>query len=301
MLLGAAKILNAHRSEISGRIVLYFERGEEHGHGDYYMVKHLQDNSIHVDGCWALHVRSAIQAGTVSIITGGVYAGNTFWGASISNENGRAVACATAIINNLNTARMREMSPYESVTLTNTKLQFGTDKVTIPDTCQISGTCRFFNIEKQGKPMREIIRNTIQQTCDAYGCVLSKKPGKANINRGVINDATCCDIARHAIGAVIGHENICQHEPTMGAESFAILAAYYPSVIAFLGVRNEEKGMTANLHHPGFEPDEAGFKTGVASTVAYALAFLNYDKEIPFKLRETVRSLMPRGCMLALG
>lgn len=283
MLLGAAKILHEHRNEIAGKIVLYFERGEEHGHGDYHMVKYLQDRSIHVDGCWAQHVRSTLPTGSMSIISGGVYAGTTAWNASICDDNGNALACAVAIINTINTARMRELSPFERMTITNTKLQYGTDRVTIPNTCQISGTCRFYDIDNAGKPMRDTIRKIIEETCAAYGCSLAKKLKKANLNRGVINDATCCALARDALGAVIGPENIMEHEPTMGGESFSILAAYYPSVIAFTGVGNEDKGMSATIHHPKFEPDEAALKTGVASTVAYALAFLAYDKPIPFR------------------
>lgn len=168
------------------------------------------------------------------------------------------------------------------MTITNTKLQYGTDRVTIPNTCQISGTCRFYDMDNAGKPMRDTIRNIIEETCAAYGCCLAKKLKKALINRGVINDATCCALAREALAPVIGAKNIIEHEPTMGGESFSILAAYYPSVIAFLGVGNQEKGMSAAIHHPKFEPDEDGLKTGVASTVAYALAFLAYDKPIPF-------------------
>lgn len=105
MLMGAAKILHAHADTLEGNIVLYFERGEEHGNGDYHMVKFLQDNNIHVDGCWAMHVRSTAPTGSISIISGGVYAGVTSWSASISDDNGNALACAVAIINTINTAR----------------------------------------------------------------------------------------------------------------------------------------------------------------------------------------------------
>ena len=41
MLLGAAAILHEHRDELEGRVVLFFERGEEAGHGDYYLRRHI--------------------------------------------------------------------------------------------------------------------------------------------------------------------------------------------------------------------------------------------------------------------
>ena len=281
ILLGAAGILQTHRQELAGSAVLYFERGEEDGHGDYHMMKYLQDNHIHIDGCWALHVRPFLSAGTVAVMDGGVFAGNTGWNAYIGNENGNALACACAVIHTLNSARMRNISPFLRVTLSNNKLRFGTDDIQYPGTCQISGTCRYYELEEAGRPMRDVIFETIQNTCAAYGCsVIMKKGGNT---RGVINQSQCARIAREAIGAVIGLENMVKGEPAMGAESFSIPAAYYPGVYALLGTGNEEKGITAGNHHPRFDIDESALKTGVAATVAYALAFLANEETIDFQ------------------
>lgn len=279
MLLGAAKILHAHRQEWSGRVVLYFERGEEHGHGDYYMMKFLQDNKIHVDGCWAQHNKPFLKVGQIGVAAGGIYAGATAWGATIRGE--KALACGVAIVNNLNTARMRTVVPFEPVTLTNAKFRYGLDDME-PDTCQISGTCRFYNADKAGRPMKKAIRRVLESTCAAYGCEIVKK-FQSGPTRGVVNDPVCAELARTAIGNVIGQDGVVSQEPTMGGESFSVLCAYYPSVMATVGVGNEEKGMCAAGHNPKYEPDEDGLKYGVAATVAYATAFLAYDEQIPFE------------------
>lgn len=275
MLLSAAKILQKYREEIHGRIVLYFERGEEHGHGDYYMNKYLQENHIHVDSAWAQHVRSNLPTGTVAIIEGGAYAGNGGFGTSIVGEN--ALACGVALVNALNTARMRNVSPYERLTLSVNKFCYGADGV-----CRIGGTYRYYEMDKVARPLREEVHNIITQTVAAYGCTTEKPIGKGGLTRGVINHPVCCDIARTALEGVIGAENITVTEPTMGAESFSILSAYFPSVMVFTGVGNPEKGMTAGGHNPHFDPDEAAFKTGVTAAVSYALAFLNYGGSIEF-------------------
>ena len=275
MLLGAAKILQANTAQIAGEIVLYFERGEEAGNGDYYMVKYIQDNNIHIDGCWGQHIKSFLPVGVMGMIPGGVYAGTAGLGVTIRGEN--ALACGVAVVNSLNTARMRDMNPYERVTLSVNKLQYK-DGI-----CKISGTCRYYDFDKAGIPMRKAIERIITETVKAYGCT-TEKPVKSNAgNRGVINHQVCYEIAKKAVGDVIGHENICEHEPTMGAESFSILSAYYPSFYASTGGGNPEKGMTAQGHNPKFETDDAALKTGVAATIAYALAFLAYDKPIPFE------------------
>ena len=280
MLLCAARLLHAHREEFAGRIVLYFERGEEHGNGDYYLVKYIQDHQIHIDGCWAIHNAVTIPTGFVAISAGPIYGGSTTWNTTIQGEN--ALACAMSIVNSMNTNRMRTVSPYETCTLANTRIQYGTENVAVPGACQISGNCRYYNMEDVAKPMRELIYNTIKQTCEVYGCTTVNPLKKRNISWPCINDATCAQIAKDAVGAVIGHETICRREPSMGHESFSILASYYPSVMISLGAGNEEKGMNVNAHSPKFEPDEDALKIGVASTVSYALAFLAYDKPIPF-------------------
>ena len=278
MLLGAAKILQEHRGEFAGRVVLYFERGEEHGHGDYHMMKFIQDHNIHIDGCWAQHNRPQTPVGQIGISAGGIYAGATAWGATIRGE--KALACCVAIINGLNAARMRAVTPFEAVTLTSTKLRYGLEDME-PDICQISGTCRFYDADKAGRPMKEAIRRVIERTCAAYGCQIVKI-FRSGPTRGVINDPVCTQLAIEAVSSVIGQNAVVSNEPSMGGESFSVLSAYYPSVMATVGVGNEEKGMCAAGHNPKYEPDEDGLKYGVAATVAYATAFLAYDQTIPF-------------------
>ena len=274
MLLGAAKILQSHRQEIPGEIVLYFERGEEHGHGDYYMNKYLQDNHIHVDSAWAQHVSVKVPVGQVSVVSGGAYAGTAGLGTTILGEN--ALACGVAVINSLNTARMRDMTPYERVTLSVNQLQYRNG------VCKISGTCRYYDFYKAGVPMRKAIERIITETVKAYGCTTEKPVRSKAGNRAVMNHPVCCDIIRKALVPLIGAENVIETTPTMGAESFSVLSAYYPSVMVHTGVGNPEMGMNANGHSPQFEPDEAGFKTGIAAAVAYAQAFLAYEKPIEF-------------------
>ena len=280
MLLASARMLHKHKAELAGRIVLYFERGEEHGNGDYYMVKYIQDNHIHIDGCWAMHNKVGIPTGKIAISAGPIYGGATTWNAVIQGEN--ALACAVSIINSMNTARMRTVSPYETCTLANTKIQYGTEQVA-PGTCRIGGNCRYYNMDQVARPMRDVIYDTIQSTCISYGCTTAEPLKKRNISWPCINNATCAQLAREAIGRLIGPENLCDQEQAMGHESFSILAAYYPSVMCGLGAGNEEKGMTVGAHNPKFEPDEGCLKIGVAATIAYVQAFLAYEAQIPFE------------------
>lgn len=111
----------AHRAEIKGRVVLYFELGEEDGYGDEHMMRYIQRNNIHIDGCWGMHVDTALPAGKIGLIPGGVYSGAMFYGVTIVPEEGsnaNPLDCAVSIVNGLNTARMRGVSPFEPATVT---------------------------------------------------------------------------------------------------------------------------------------------------------------------------------------
>lgn len=275
MLLGAASILHRHREELEGRVVLFFERGEEAGCGDHYLRRHIYQNNIHVDGAWAIHLSAALPVGQVGLYPAGVSAGAGAWSVNISNENGRAVDCGVSILHALNTIRMREVSPYESGTLTPCKIQFN------GESCLISGTCRFHNKDKSGLPMKTAIRSAIEHTCAVYGCEIIKIVS-GGPTRPTVNDRTCFELGCKAVADVLGEQAVVVDEPSMGAESFSHLAALYPSCYIRLGTGSPEKGMDAGGHNPHFDPDESAFKYGVAATVSYALTFLAHKEGIPF-------------------
>lgn len=281
MLLGVGKLLSEHPQEITGRVILFFQRGEEFGYGMDYMMRYLQKNRISVDGCWAMHVRPDLPVGQVGLVSGGVYAGSTsFFINIIGSGNTPPVDCAVAVVNALNSARMREVSPFESATLAVTQFTAGQLGGELANVCNIQGTCRYHSIERVGIPMKRAIADIVNSICRAYECEFTLR--QSGPSRGVINDHTCVEIARRAVGDALGSECVVVPEPTMGGEDFSALAAYYPSVMALLGVFEPERGFTAPLHSPYFEANERAFCTGIAATAAYALAFLQHEQPIPF-------------------
>ena len=129
--------------------------------------------------------------------------------------------------------------------------------------------------------MKATIRSTIENICAVYGCDIIKLVS-GGPTRPTVNNITCYELARKAISEALGEQAIVVGEPSMGAESFAHLAATFPSCYARLGTGNPEKGMDAGGHNPHFDPDEDSFKYGVAATVSYVLTFLSHKEDIPF-------------------
>jgi amidohydrolase len=60
----------------------------------------------------------------------------------------------------------------------------------------------------------------------------------------------------------------------MGAEDFAYFQRAIPGFFFWLGVRNEAKGITAALHTPEYDADEASLPVGVTVMTSIVLDFL---------------------------
>ena len=281
MLMGAAKVLQAHKDLIEGRVILFFEQGEENGHGDIHMMEYIQKNNIHIDGCWAMHCFPTPAAGHIGLRVGGIFAGDMEWNVTVKAKDGRAttaIDCCASMLRAFHSGRMNGVTPFEGLTITCCIFQADQEEAT----CRIGGICRFHHRDKAGLPMKRTVRRIVENTAAAYGCELPVCD-LSGPKEGLLNDPTCYQIAKDAISKNLGPEFVCDTDPTMGGESFTALSSYYPSVMALLGMRDEEKGFTAELHSPKFEANEVALKYGVAAHVSYALAFLQHKEPIPFE------------------
>jgi metal-dependent amidase/aminoacylase/carboxypeptidase family protein len=63
--------------------------------------------------------------------------------------------------------------------------------------------------------------------------------------------------------------------PGMGGEDFSFFSQVSPGFYFRLGVANEEKGFTGEIHTPAFDVDEECLKTGVAVMAAAVCEYLN--------------------------
>ena len=289
MLLGAAKILSEHKEDINGEVMLVFERGEEGGGNLRYIMQYLEDHQITFDGAWALHVFQDMPAGMLGIRPGGVMAGVIALRYKIIGRGGHGsrpdlsinpIDCLLALLDEIYKAPMKVTNPFEPISFSITKIQSGHVHNVIPDVAEFAGSVRFFNIEKTSKPFLIYLAEATEAVGKLYNCTIEYT---AKAGRPTINDPTATQIARDAVTEVLGAEWITEGEPAMGSESFPAFAHYAPSFYGKLGITNPEVGSGAEIHNQFFDIDEKAMIHGAAATVAYAIAFLNYDKPIPFK------------------
>lgn len=290
MLLSSAKILNNHKEEIKGEILLFFERGEETGYAVFPMLEWLLENYPDLDGMFGIHIKSDIEEGKLSAQPGGVMSGFVVYGATITGRGGHnsrpdrcinPIDCFSSIYSDIAQVRMRCVSPYETLTHAITGVNSGTKDNIIPNELSFCGMARFYNAEAAGKPFRRELESILEKNSQIYDCsykfnyILGPTPG-------LNNNADMARIAQNAIVKNMGAEHLIAGEPWMASESVAYYFILYPGVFLFLGGQNKENGMGAEHHNPKFDFDNKIMYKGVAATVSFALEFCNGDEKVNF-------------------
>lgn len=285
MLLGAAQLLSAHRDQLEGTVLLCFERGEEATMNIYHIMQWLQKHDIQPDSVFGLHVSPHTPSGTLQIQPGPLMAGMFSFHVRIQGRGGHGsrpdlcinpIDCAAAMNQALNALRMRTVSPFEPLTISTGLMQSGTKSNILPDTCLFKGTVRFYNRET-GLAFQAKLRHIAEHIAAAYDCTVSfdklNAPGFP-----LNNDPVFAKLAADTCASLFQDETVIEAQPWMGTDSFPLYLQRMPGVYAFLGMRNEALGITADVHTPRHDLDESVLWKGIAAHAACAEAFLKQPK-----------------------
>ena len=299
MLLGTAKILLERKDEIEGTVYLCFERGEESSGNVKYIFPYIEKNNIHIDTVYGTHLLSTLETGKIGINDGGMMSGAIFFQVKIEGEGGHGsrpdqannpIDCFVAIYQRMQALRLTKIDPFNTCTYSIGVLQAGNQANVIPQSLVFGGTLRTFDRDGVGMTFYREFKNTVEGICAAYGCKATfldyDLPGYA-----VVNDAESAQFARKVIADELGKENVGPAEPWMASESFNQYLRMWPGVFAFLGMKNEEKGVGAAHHNQEFDIDEAVLAKGATAAATYAIEFLKasglisskYEDKMTFK------------------
>lgn len=293
MLLGAAKILSENKDRLNGRIILAFEQGEENGRGIVGILSRILE--IGADGVWGIHLKSDIPSGKISVDPGPRMAGAFMFDVRIDGSGGHGsrpdlastpVDVFTDFYNHLKSSRMNSLDPFKAITFSIGSVNGGSNHNVIPESLNFKGTYRFLHYDQGVKAEKEF-KDKLDKIAALHDCTYEYIIPPKAMNLSVYNQEDCAAIASEAVKNSIGGECLYHYPAWMASEPFALYQKYLPGVFAFLGIENEEKGTGADHHNSKFDIDEDVLKLGVASTVQYALYFLDIDKEISFKPEET--------------
>ena len=273
MLLVAAKILS--NKDFDGEIRFIFQPAEEGFNGALKMVTEGAIDGV--EAIAGVHVWSELESGTLAISPGPVMASVDGFKVIVRGKGGHGasphqtidpVVIASSIVLNLQTIVSRNVSPLKSAVVTVGRIYGGTAFNIVPDAVTLEGTVRAFEPE-----IRDLIENRIftisRRIAEAYGADVEIE--YTRMNKATVNDEKLTDLAIK-VAKRMGKWK--PQDRTMGGEDFSEYASRIPGVFAFLGVRNEKKGIVYPHHSPKFDVDEDALPIGVAFEATMALEFL---------------------------
>lgn len=297
MLLGAARLLKEHEAELcsaNGRVILAFERGEEKGGNLCELLEFLYHNNIHVDGCFAEHVRgTGLKAGTAAILDGPVTAGAYGFEAEIYGKGGHGstpyiannpIDCFAAIYQAVSEIPVRFIPADKTCSFSLGLVSAGQVWNIIPDKLTFAGSYRYYE-QEVGKIVYDKFHQMLADICRTYGCTYEIKRQIGPVIP-TVNNEQCAAIAR-AAAKKLGDGIQVDFKRWTASESFSAATKLYPGAMAFIGIENDELGTGADNHSPFFDIDETALPIGAALYAQYASDFIRYDGKINFKEYES--------------
>ncbi len=278
MLLGAAKLLSAHKQHLSRSVRFIFQPSEEKWPGG---AAPMIDAGVldGVDAAYGLHVWSEMPIGTIGTRVGPFMSSANELDITIHGRGGHAampqqcvdpVLVAAQVIVALQSVISRSIAMAESAVVSVTQINGGTASNIIPPEVKLRGTVRTLNDATLATVTRRI-REIVDGVTQAQGATatIDIPPGYP----ALINDQGAIEHALAAARAVgFSEDQLLTLPPQGGGEDFAYFARKVPAAFLFVGARNEDKGCQYPHHHPRFDIDEDALPLGTALLAQIALS-----------------------------
>ena len=279
MVLGAARILNDHKDELSGKIYVCFQKGEEVGIGARDIVEYLKEQGG-VDKAFGLHIAANLPTGFISLTEGPSMAGACNWQVVVKGKGGHGsmpyasidpIKPLAEILLRVTSLMVNRMDTLEPIVVSPCYFHAGTADNIIPETAEMRGTIRYFKEEALDRTLElvEQISRDIAASYDATA-TLTYSRGKTI---PVDNDAASIAAAREVVENIDGLTAI-QAPKLMGSDNFADFVHAFPGFDCFMGAGFDGPDGSLPNHHPRFTLDEKAFRLGVEFLTGCAVKFL---------------------------
>ena len=283
MLLGAAHVLNEIKNDISGEIKLFFQPAEEIAKRAKAVIEESKITDS-IDAAFAIHLWQGIPVGKISLESGARMAAADLFSIKVKGKSGHgsmphetidAVVVASAIVMNLQHLVSRNTNPLDTLVVTVGKLTAGTRHNIIAGEALLEGTIRSFS-DEVWKKIPEQIERVVKNTAAAYNAEAEIDLVRAT--PPLVNNQDISDILKASAEKLYGEEVVTKYEKTPGGEDFAYFTQAVPGALAFVGIRNDEKGINSPHHNETFDMDEEALEMGANLYAQFAIDFLNLKK-----------------------
>jgi hippurate hydrolase len=281
MLSLAARLLDRHRRELAGSVVLMFQPGEEGYFGAKVMIEEgLLDGVPDLAAAFAIHVIPEHPPGVVASRPGPIMAAGDFFQIQLKGKGGHAsvphdavdpIPVACEIVQALQTLVTRRIDVFDPVVLTVTQIEAGTTVNVIPESARLVGTLR-----STSEPARESAQEGIRRVAAQVAAAHQVESDVVIVNGYpvTVNDAKFSEFARGVATDLLGEDGYVEMpSPMMYAEDFSFVLQKLPGAMVQLGVRPTE-GEPAPVHSNRMLLNEEGMQAGIALNAAVALRYL---------------------------
>lgn len=283
MMLSATRILHQLRADMKGTIRIIFQPAEETlpGGAQKMIREGILKTKVPVSAAIGQHVMPRIPVGKVGIRAGRFMASVDNFYMTVKGRGGHAampetvidpVLVAGHIIVAVQQLVSRHTNPrIPAVCSIGKVIAMGSHNV-IPNEATLEGTFRTTD---------ETIRKDALQKIERLVTALATSMGATvdiQFEMGypyLHNDEALSSRLKKYIQQYVGPENVIDEDIWMAAEDFAYYTHHVPATFYLLGVRNETRGITAGLHTPDFDIDEASLPLGAGLMAWLAWQELN--------------------------
>lgn len=270
--LGAAKLLSAHRRELAGTVVFLFQPDEEGQGGAQRMIAAGALDGV--DAVFGGHVSPELPAGHLAVRYGKFYAASDMFRVVMHGRSahgaerekgadalGAAAAAVSAVL-----ALPEAFPAGESVATVGT-FHAGTAGNILAGQAEFSGILRTLGAENRAE-MRERFCGAVRSAAAGFGTVAQIDLTESY--PGVVNHDGMTRLAEDTFRGLFGEA--CVHRlprPTLMTEDFGFYLQKCPGAFYHIGA-----GCGQPLHSARFLPDDAAVTTAAAAHAAVVLAAL---------------------------
>jgi amidohydrolase len=285
ILVGAARLLSAHRDELAGDVIFMFQPGEEGYDGARHMVEAgvLDAAGSRPEAAFFTHVTSStFPSGVVAVRPGPMMSAADVLHVSVVGSGGHAsaphraqdpIAVAAEIVTALQTLVTRQFDVFDPIVITVGSFHAGTQHNIIAERATFEATVRSFSPEHQRAVSERAVR-LCRGIAEAHG--LRADVEWETLYPVTTNDPDQAAFLAETVASLFGEPaSVVMPHPHTGSEDFSRVLDQVPGAMAFLGAT--APGLdpeTAPFNHSAF----AAFDEAVLSSGAALYAQLAFDR-----------------------
>lgn len=265
MLLGAAKLIVQHKNQLQHSIRFVFQPDEENIPGGALPM--IEDGVLEgVDAIYGQHVWPSLETGKIGLCTGPAMGQPDILKIVITGKGGHAayphstidpIVIAAQYINAVQAIVARNVPALDAAVVSFTIVEAGTAHNIIPETIQLVASIRTLSLSVKAD-LKKRLYQLLESICTAHSA--SFEFNYINGHALTYNDPALADNLAQLLES---EQLVFPHPPSMAGEDFGYYSQQIPACFIFLGCRDETKGITAMLHSPYFDLDEACIETGI--------------------------------------